>query len=109
VTVRDGLVAGGCRSMDELGLFTVRVRCPEHGVGQASVPWARPGLGFTLLFSGAGAQLRYRDTDGEGRPDDPGTRHQDLAGVVEHHVHAARSQTPAPSLTSPTPTYMTSR
>jgi len=27
-----------------------RVRCPEHGVRQVLVPWARPGSGFTLLF-----------------------------------------------------------
>ena len=27
-----------------------RVRCIEHGVRQVSVPWARPGSGFTLLF-----------------------------------------------------------
>lgn len=27
-----------------------RVQCPEHGVKQAEVPWARPGSGFTLLF-----------------------------------------------------------
>jgi transposase len=27
-----------------------RVRCPEHGVHQVTVPWARPGSGFTLLF-----------------------------------------------------------
>jgi hypothetical protein len=27
-----------------------RVRCPEHGVRQVSLPWARPGSGFTLLF-----------------------------------------------------------
>ncbi len=27
-----------------------RVRCPEHGVRQVSVPWARPGSGFTLLL-----------------------------------------------------------
>jgi transposase len=27
-----------------------RVRCPEHGVKQVGVPWARPGSGFTLLF-----------------------------------------------------------
>jgi transposase len=123
VTVRDGRVAGGCRGIDELGLFTAalglngpwrvtrtefdveaaqldlylgfergarfgcpakdcaqgccpvhdtvdttwrhldffqhrallhvrlpRVRYPEHGVRQVSVPWARPGSGFTLLF-----------------------------------------------------------
>jgi len=27
-----------------------RVRCPEHGVRQVGLPWARPGSGFTLLF-----------------------------------------------------------
>lgn len=27
-----------------------RVECPEHGVRQVQVPWARPGSGFTLLF-----------------------------------------------------------
>ncbi|MGH3686509.1 MAG: helix-turn-helix domain-containing protein, partial [Pseudonocardiaceae bacterium] len=27
-----------------------RVRCPDHGVRQVEVPWARPGSGFTLLF-----------------------------------------------------------
>jgi transposase len=27
-----------------------RVACPEHGVRQAVVPWARAGSGFTLLF-----------------------------------------------------------
>ena len=30
-----------------------RVRCPEHGVHQISIPWARPGSGFTLLFEQA--------------------------------------------------------
>lgn len=27
-----------------------RVRCPNHGVKQVSVPWAEPGSGFTALF-----------------------------------------------------------
>jgi transposase len=27
-----------------------RVICPEHGARQVSLPWARPGSGFTLLF-----------------------------------------------------------
>ena len=27
-----------------------RVQCPEHGIKQAEVPWARPASGFTLLF-----------------------------------------------------------
>lgn len=29
-----------------------RVRCGEHGVKTVSVPWAREGSGFTLLFEG---------------------------------------------------------
>lgn len=27
-----------------------RVKCPEHGVHQITVPWAEPGSGFTALF-----------------------------------------------------------
>ena len=27
-----------------------RIECPEHGVRLVTVPWARPGSGFTLLF-----------------------------------------------------------
>ena len=27
-----------------------RVSCPEHGIHRASVPWARQGRGFSLLF-----------------------------------------------------------
>lgn len=27
-----------------------RVECPEHGVRQVAVPWARPESGFTLMF-----------------------------------------------------------
>lgn len=29
---------------------TPRVKCKQHGVLKAHVPWARPGSGFTLLF-----------------------------------------------------------
>ena len=27
-----------------------RIRCPEHGVHQVTLAWARPGSGFTLLL-----------------------------------------------------------
>lgn len=27
-----------------------RVDCPQHGIKQVTVPWARPGSGFTLMF-----------------------------------------------------------
>jgi transposase len=68
-----------------------RVRCPEHGVRQISVPWARPGSGFTLLFEAlvlsfatampvarVAAMTREHDTR--------------IWRVLEHHVHAARDQ-----------------
>jgi transposase len=67
-----------------------RVRCPEHGVRQVSVPWARPGSGFTLLFEAlaltfavampvakVAAMTREHDTR--------------IWRVLEHHVGAARA------------------
>jgi transposase len=68
-----------------------RVRCPEHGVRQVDVPWARPGSGFTLLFEAlvlsfatampiakVAAMTREHDTR--------------VWRIVEHHVLAARDQ-----------------
>jgi transposase len=68
-----------------------RVRCPEHGVRQVSVPWARPGSGFTLLFEAlvlsfatampmakVAAMTREHDTR--------------IWRIAEHHVTAARDQ-----------------
>ena len=68
-----------------------RVRCPQHGVRQVSVPWTRPGSGFTLLFealvcsfaavmpiSKVAAMTREHDTL--------------IWRIVEHHVGAARDQ-----------------
>jgi len=34
-----------------------RVKCPEHGVKQVKVPWAREGSAFTLLFEQAALTL----------------------------------------------------
>lgn len=34
-----------------------RVKCPEHGVRQVEVPWARKGSAFTLLFEQAALAL----------------------------------------------------
>jgi transposase len=68
-----------------------RVRCPEHGVRQVSVSWARPGSGFTMLFEAlaltfatampvakVAAMTREHDTR--------------IWRVLEHHVRAARDQ-----------------
>lgn len=43
-----GLDFGGI--LVEVESVTHRVRCPEHGVVTAAVPWAYPGSGFTLCF-----------------------------------------------------------
>ncbi len=37
----------------ELVARVPRVKCEQHGVRQMSVPWAKPGSGFTLLFEAA--------------------------------------------------------
>jgi transposase len=68
-----------------------RVRCPEHGVRQVSVPWARPGSGFTLLFealvlSFAAAMPMAKVAAMTAEHD---TR---IWRVVEHHMHAAHDQ-----------------
>lgn len=68
-----------------------RVRCPEHGVRQVSVPWARPGSGFTLLFEALvlsfAAAMPMAKVAQITREHD--TR---IWRVVEHHVTAARDQ-----------------
>jgi transposase len=68
-----------------------RVVCPEHGVRQVSVPWARPGSGFTLLFEALvlsfAAAMPMAKVAAMTREHD--TR---IWRVVEHHVLATRDQ-----------------
>lgn len=68
-----------------------RVRCPEHGVRQVEVPWARPGSGFTLLFEALvltfAAAMPMAKVAQVTREHD--TR---IWRIVEHHVNAARDQ-----------------
>src|ERR687893_2308278 len=68
-----------------------RLCCPEHGVRQVAVPWARPGSGFTLLFEALvlsfAAAMPMAKVAAMTREHD--TR---IWRVVEHHVHAARDQ-----------------
>ncbi len=68
-----------------------RVRCPEHGGRQVSVPWARPGSGFTLLFEALvcnfAAAMPMAKVAQMTREHD--TR---IWRIVEHHVNAARDQ-----------------
>ena len=37
-----------------------RITCPDCGVKQIAVPWARAGSGFTLLFEAAHHDARHR-------------------------------------------------
>ena len=75
-----------------------RVRCPEHGVRQVSVPWARPGSGFTLLFEALvlsfAAAMPMAKVAAMTREHD--TR---IWRIVEHHVNAARDQLDCTELT----------
>ncbi len=50
-----GLDAGGI--LVEIEYRTHRIRCPEHGVYVADVPWAYPGSGFTKEFDLTAAWL----------------------------------------------------
>jgi transposase len=66
-----------------------RVCCPEHGVRQVSVSWARPGSGFTMLFEALAltfaAAMPVSKVTKMTREHD--TR---IWRVLEHHVRAAR-------------------
>jgi transposase len=68
-----------------------RVCCPEHGVRQVSVPWARPGSGFTLLFEALVLSFAVAMPMAKVAQM---TREHDtrIWRVVEHHVRAARDQ-----------------
>jgi hypothetical protein len=68
-----------------------RVRCPEHGVRQVMVSWARPGSGFTLLFEAllitfASAMPVTKVAAFTGEHD---TR---ICRVLDHYVTAERAQ-----------------
>jgi transposase len=68
-----------------------RVRCPEHGVRQVAVPWARPGSGFTLLFEAL--VLRFAAAMPMAKVATMSREHDTrIWRVVEHHVRAARDQ-----------------
>jgi transposase len=68
-----------------------RVDCPEHGVRQVTVSWARPGSGFTLLFEAllitfAGAMPVARVARFTGEHD---TR---IWRVLDHYVETERAE-----------------
>lgn len=68
-----------------------RVRCPEHGVKQVEVPWARPGSGFTLLFEAFVLALaKQMPVAAVGRL--VGEHDTRLWSVLHHYVEEAREE-----------------
>lgn len=68
---------------------TPRVKCPDHKVLLAAVPWARPGSGFTLLFEGL-TLLLAQDMPVSTAADHLGEHDTRLWRVIEHWVNVAR-------------------
>ena len=65
-----------------------RVDCPDHGVKRASVPWARPGSHFTLLFEHA-ALILVREMPVLAAARFMGITDKRLWRIVEHYVRRA--------------------
>lgn len=65
-----------------------RCICPEHGVKQVAVPWARPGSGFTLLFE-ALMMMLFKDMPVAAAARLMGEYDGKLWRVLHHHVDEA--------------------
>jgi len=65
-----------------------RVQCPEHGVRQVTIPWARTGSGFTLLFESFVMTLAA-DMPVKCIADLVGVTDKRLWRIVEHYVEEA--------------------
>ena len=68
-----------------------RVRCPEHGVHQVKLAWARAGSGFTLLFEALLMAL-VAEMPVRAVADLVGEHDTRLWRVVHHYVDAARAR-----------------
>ena len=65
-----------------------RVKCPEHGVKQVKVPWARKGSAFTLLFEQAALTLA-REMPVNAAARIIGINDKRLWRIVQHYVAQA--------------------
>lgn len=68
-----------------------RVRCPEHGVHQVKLSWAREGSGFTLLFE-ALAMALAAEMPVRAVADMVGEHDTRVWRVVHHYVDRARAR-----------------
>ena len=76
-----------------------RVKCKGHGVKTVSVPWVRPGSGFTLLFENAVIELaKQLPVSAVGRL--LGEHDTRLWRVVSHYVNKARQGADYSSVTA---------
>jgi transposase len=69
-----------------------RIRCPDHGVKTVEVPWARPGVGFTLLMEAFILMLvqgGMTPTQAGRLIDEHDTR---IWRVLQHYVDKARKE-----------------
>lgn len=66
-----------------------RVQCPEHGVKQVEVPWARPGSGFTLLFESLVLAMA-REMPVKAVADLAGENDTRIWRILHHYVETAR-------------------
>ena len=75
-----------------------RISCPTHGVRQVSLPWARPGSGFTLLFEALLLELSpHMPVAAIARM--VGEHDTRIWRVLEHYVEAARASLDFSSVT----------
>jgi len=66
-----------------------RTTCPEHGVRQVAVPWARPGSGFTLLLEAFVLELVRSGMAVRAVARMVGEHDTRIWRVIEHYVAAA--------------------
>lgn len=68
-----------------------RVSCPDHGVLQAEVPWARPGSGFTLMME-AMVMLLCQQMSVSAAASHLGETDTRLWRVLKHYVNEAHAK-----------------
>ena len=72
----------------QLHVSIPRVKCPEHGVKLAEVPWARKGSAFTLLFEQAALALA-REMPVNAAARIIGITDKRLWRIIQHYVSQA--------------------
>lgn len=69
-----------------------RIKCPEHGVKTAALPWARPGSGFTLLMEAYIVLLVQSGMTARQAGRLVGEHDTRIWRVLEHYINDARER-----------------